>query len=99
MADIHAAAAPRLADQGDQLVGLGEAAGRVDERAADPHRALVHRLADQRAHPRELGRIGIDVALAQLVDADRRRADEARDVGGDAAPLEMLEIFAEASSS
>ncbi len=82
----------------DQLVGLGEIARRVDQRAADAHRAFVHRLADQRPHPGELRRIGIDVALAELVDADRRRADEARDVGRDAAALEDVRDIRRASS-
>ena len=38
----------------DELVGLREDAGNVDERGREPHRAFVHRDAHVRAHALEL---------------------------------------------
>jgi hypothetical protein len=89
VADIHAAAFARFRRQRDQLRGLGEEGRSVDERGAEPHRPFVHRLANERPHPVELGGGRIDVVLAELMHAHRRRSDEARDVGGDALLLHL----------
>src|SRR3546814_6191730 len=53
VADIHAAAFRGLARQRDEFVGFGIGAGGIDDRAADAHRTLVHRLPHQRPHPAE----------------------------------------------
>ncbi len=94
MADVHAAAAPRLARQRDQLRRFGEIGRRIDQRGTDTHRPLVHRLPHQRPHPLRLLRRRIDIALAQFVHPDRGRADEAGDVGRDAFLLQPGQIFA-----
>ena len=63
MADIHAAAARRFGRQSDQF-GRFRIAGRsIDQRTADTHGAVVHRLADQRPHPVELGGVRIDIGI------------------------------------
>ena len=95
VADVHAAALAGLGDQRDQLVGFGKGRRRIDERAADAHRAFLHRLTDEGAHALELGGVGIDVALAQLMLANRGRTDERRDVERRPLALDVLEILAE----
>src|SRR3546814_14714039 len=79
VADIHAAAFRGLARQRDEFVGFGIGAGGIDDRAADAHRTLVHRLPHQRPHPAELFGGRIAIAFAQLVDA--HRSSEERRVG------------------
>jgi len=95
MADVHAAAPGRGGGKRDQLGRFGEGGGRVDERAAKAHGAFIHRLADEVLHLAQLAGIGIDVVLAKYKSADRGRADEAGDIGGDALFLEEIPIAAE----
>ena len=67
-------------------------ARRVDERRADAERAVLHRRSDESAHPLELAAWAA-VLEPELVDADRRRADERRDVRRDPALLERVELL------
>ena len=60
----------------DQLVGLRVERRRVDQRRADAERALLHRLAHQLLHARQLVRRRRAIRLAELVDrapSSRRR--------------------------
>ena len=75
--------------------GLRIEGRRVDQRGADAERAFAHRLADQVLHARELIRRRLAVGVAQLVDAHGGCADEAGDVGADAACDEPVEVLAE----
>ena len=95
MADVHAAAIAGFGGQGDQLRRFGVIRRRVDQRRADAHRAFLHRLADQRAHLRQLGGRRIDVLFAELMHANGGRSDERGEVGRDALLRHVVEIFAE----
>ena len=79
----------------DQLLGLGVKRRRINQRRADPERARFHFLADQLAHLLELLRRRLFVFEANDVIANRGRADERSDVAGNAALLQITQIFRE----
>ena len=79
----------------DQLLGLGVKRRRINQRGADPERARFHLLPDELPHLLELFRRRLFVFEANDKIADRGRADERRDVAGDAALLEVAQIFRE----
>ena len=93
--DVAAATFACGARQGLELRGLGEVRRRVDERAADPERALAHRLAHEILHARELRAARIAIGLSELVDAHRGGADERGDVWRNAAALQRLQVTTE----
>ncbi len=95
VADVHAAVGRGGLAQRDQLVGPGVEGRGVDQRRAHAERAFLHRLPDERLHPREfLGRRR-PVVVIELVHAHGGRADEGRDVQGHPALLEVREILAQ----
>ena len=95
VADVHTAALGRGFGERDQLGRFGVESGGVDERTSDPHRPFVHGKAHGVLHGRELGGSGVDIALAERVDAHRGSADEAGDIGRDAALFQLGQILAE----
>ena len=97
-AHVHAVDAPAargLARQRDQLGCPGVVIGAVDERGGHAERPLLHGLAHQRAHLRQLRRRRLHVPLAEHVGAHRAGPDEGRDVRCDAAPLEPVQVLPE----
>ena len=91
--DVLAAVLRGHLAQLDQFLGARVERRRVDQRRADPERALFHLLTHERAHLVELSRRGLPILEADDVLADRRRADERRDVLRDAAPLELAQVL------
>ena len=77
----------------DQLLGLRIKRRRINQRRADPERARFHFLADELAHFIELLRRRLFVLKADDVFANRGRADERSDVAGNAALLQIAQIF------
>ena len=77
-------------------VGGGERARRVVEPRREAERALLHRLAQQPAHPVERGFVGGHVVPAERVDAQRRVADEQAEVDAHA-PVEPSEVGLDAA--
>ena len=82
--------ARRLRRQGNQLRRFGVAVRTVDQRRGNTERTLLHRLVHKRSHLHELSGRGLDVALAEHIDADRSRTDERSNVRRDAALLSSV---------
>ena len=68
----------------ERAIGVREARWRVDQRRADPQRAILHRLAHQHAHRLELVWRWSTVGVADGMLAQRRGAHERRHIGRDA---------------
>ena len=81
--------------QGDDFVGAGEGAGRVDERGAESHRALFHRLRHEGAHGIELSRGGSSVFMPHHVNPHSAGTDVAGHVGRDTPGFQVVEIVFE----
>ena len=79
----------------DELVSRRKSSRRVDQGGAHAERALRGGIAGERAHPLELSGCGGPVVVADLVHAERRRADERGDVDRHAPADEVLEALAE----
>ena len=95
MADVHPAAFAGLGHERRQLRRFGICRRRIDERRANAERAILHRLANKRAHPVKLRRRRVDVLLAKLMYANGGGSDEGRDVRCNALALKVFEILGE----
>ena len=93
--DVDAAVLAGDFGQGDQLIGLGVGAGRVDERRGQAEGAVVHGFASEGLHLLELGGRRRAILAAEDVDARRGGAEERADVRSDTAMLQPVEILAE----
>ena len=72
--DVHPARLVGRRGQGHELVGRGIEGGLVDQRGTDAEGALLHGLAHETLHLRQLGGIRRPVGVAEDVFAHRRRA-------------------------
>src|SRR5882724_1662110 len=79
----------------DQLFGLGEERGWIDQRGGDAERPGFHLLANKLAHAIQLLGRGRFVFKTDDVFANRSRADERRDVLRDAVLLEISQSLGE----
>ena len=78
-----------------QFISFGIVTGRINQSRGHAERAFLHCLVRQRAHLLEFGGRGRPVGAAEHVHPWRRGADEGRDIGRDAVPLESLEPLVE----
>ena len=90
--DVAAAVAGRDPGEGDELVGRGEEARNVDERAREAEGPFLHGLRHRGLHGLELRGRRRAVLLADDQVADAPRADERPQVDRRAAALQLLEV-------
>ena len=93
--DVDAAVLRDDLAHGDHLVGVGPHVGRVGQGGREAEGAVFHPLADEAAHPVQLGRGGGAHLPAHRADADGVVRDEVADVDG-GGPLEAVEVRADA---
>ena len=94
MGDVQPVVFRNRLGQAYQFLRRGVVSRGINQRCADAHRALLHRGPGERLHPLQLGLGGRPVFVADLVHAQRGRADERCDVRRHAEPDEMLEPLA-----
>ena len=98
VADVARIEAASVADdlaERDQLVGRPEGARRIDQARGEPDRALVHRLREERPHPRELVRRRRAVVRAHHAGPERAVAHERAHVDRGLDRVDRVGVLAE----
>ena len=93
--DVDAAVLRDDLAHGDHLVGVGPHVGRVGEGGREAEGAVLHPLADEAAHPVQLGGGGGAHLPAHRADPDGVVRDEVADVDGGGL-LEAIQVRADA---
>ncbi len=95
MRDVDAAILRCDFAQLDQFLGLRVECGGVDQRGGHAQCAFRHCLPHERLHALEFSRGRRPVLIAEFMDAHRGGAHEGGHIRGNAALLEVVQIFAE----